>query len=232
MGTHGGGAATREYVVAPDWLPPQWCDRLRAGLDDLASTEPGRKRLMPHPPFLRLLAEGVLDPLVRPVLGDTYLFHHANGMRLTRGEGKAWHHDYDSDQPWDGRSDTAMVHVMIYPAGLTADNGPLVLRPDTHTARVPRHHPNRYGFEVGPDDVTVVGGAGTVAVVNSATWHMRPPSPHGSVRYYLNYSFIGPGAAARPERDEYHDLLATLPTLVDDPAGAARLSALCRRHAS
>jgi ectoine hydroxylase-related dioxygenase (phytanoyl-CoA dioxygenase family) len=217
------------YCVLKSWLPARWSDRLTDGLDELDRTRPGEKRLMPHQPFLDLLADPLLHPLLEPILGDTYLFHHANGKRITDGAGKVWHHDYDGRKPWDGADDTTMVHVMIYPRGLRADSGPLVLRPGSHLEMVPRHEPNRYGYSVDPGDVTVIGPPGTVVVLNSATWHMRPEST-SDPRHYLNVSYIGPGAAERPERDEYAELLTELPALASDGAGRARLAALCRQH--
>lgn len=218
---------TDGYAVLPGHLPAEWNARLIAGLDHLAETRPSEKRLMPHEPFLELLTTELMDGLVRPVLGEDYLFHHANGKRLTGGEGKVWHQDFDSDEPWDGRPETAMVHVMVYPDGLSESKGPLLLRPGTHRNRVPRHFPNSFEYERRADDLMVVGEPGLVAVVNSAMWHMRPPSAVAGTRYYLNFSFIGPAPLARPEREAYAQLLAGLPDLSNEPVRAREL---CRPH--
>lgn len=227
-GSIGEGVRNDGFVTLPEWLPARWSAALCDGLDRMAANHPSTKRLMPHQPFLDLLCTPLLDELVEPVLGPDFLFHHANGKRLTAGEGNVWHHDYDASRPWDGESATMMIHVMLYPAGLSADNGPLVVRPKTHLAAAPRHHPNHHGYEVEPGDVTVTGGPGTVVVLNSALWHMRPPA-RPEPRYYLNYSFIGPGAVPRPERAEYAELLAELPSRVDGSA-RTRLARLCRPH--
>ncbi|MEU7575485.1 phytanoyl-CoA dioxygenase family protein [Micromonospora sp. NPDC049240] len=218
------------YAVLPDWLEPHWCERLIAGLDERGRQAPEDKRLMPHQPFLDLLVEPAILDLVTSVLGPDPLFHHANGKRITDGAGKPWHHDFDSVTPWDGDPASVMLHVMIYPAGLTPENGPLVLRPRTHRMRVPRHHPNALGYQVEADDVTLTAGPGTVVLVHSALWHMRPPSHVTEPRYYLNFSFIGNAPVTRPEREGYSDLLASMPDAVPDQRCRDRLTALCRGH--
>ncbi|MFV2104393.1 hypothetical protein [Micromonospora sp. LOL_024] len=217
------------YAVLPDYLPPVWNDRLVAGLDRLAETHPESKALIPHEPFLELLCTDLVQAPVAAVLGGSYLFHHANGKRITDGAGKVWHHDFDSDETWDGSAATMMMHVMVYPAGLSAEKGPLVLRPGSHLVGVPRHHPNRQGYEIRSDDLVLTGDPGLVVLVNSAMWHMRPPSDAHGPRHYLNLSFIGPARTVRPERDTYGDLISTLPSLVD-VADRDRVAMLCRPH--
>lgn len=218
------------YAVLPAWLERQWCVRLIAGLDERWRQAPKDKRLMPHQPFLDLLTEPAVRDLVASVLGSSHLFHHANGKRITDGAGKPWHHDFDSATPWDGDPTSMMLHVMIYPAGLAPGNGPLVLRPRTHRMGVPRHYPNSLGYQVEAGDVTLTAEPGTVVLVNSALWHMRPPSDATDPRYYLNLSFIGTAPVTRPEREEYSDLLASMPDAVPDPERRDRLTALCRGH--
>jgi ectoine hydroxylase-related dioxygenase (phytanoyl-CoA dioxygenase family) len=218
------------FAVLPGWMPPSWSERLVAGLDALWRDRPGQKRLMPHEPFVELLAGSLLDRLVAPVLAQDYLFHHANGKRITDGAGKPWHHDYDGHEPWDGRLATMMIHVMVYPNGVAADNGPLLLRPGTHRVAVPRHQPNQQEYAIRAGDVTVTGPPGTVVLLNSAMWHMRPPCRVDRPRHYLNYSFIGPAAVPRPEREEYTQLLAELPAAAPAGPQRQRLARLCRAH--
>lgn len=216
------------YAMLPGWLPEQWSQRLVMGLDRLAEEYPSSKRLMPHEPFLELLAAGVLEPLIQPLLGSDYLFHHANGKMMTDGKGKPWHHDYDGVQVWNGSIETMMIHLMLYPAGLSANHGPLVVRPGSHRFGVPRHAAQRYEYQREDSDSLIVGEPGLVVILNSALWHMRPPSPAGTSRYYLNFSFIGPAAVIRPEREEYSALLPKLPEQVDNEQWRQRLRKACK----
>jgi ectoine hydroxylase-related dioxygenase (phytanoyl-CoA dioxygenase family) len=129
------------------------------------------------------------------------LFHHANGRAMLECcEPKEWHHDYDGFVPFRNH-EPSMVHICIYPCGLTDDNGPLLVLPDSHGWQVDRSFPSRYGHSALEGMATITGAAGMTLVFNSALWHARR-LPQRLPRYDVNVSFCKPGAF-RPERSEW-----------------------------
>jgi len=175
------------------------CDSLTAALDDLARSQPNSKSLIAHPVFQNLIASAPVLKIVRALLGPDVLFHHANGLRFASGcSPRAWHHDYDGDVAWrPGRP--AMIHLMCYPEGLSAESGPLSLLPGSQYAAVARSAPARFGTDFLPGEHEVVGSRGLVVAIHSALWHCRRAQSSPRSRPYFNLSYCQPGAV-RPER--------------------------------
>lgn len=194
---------TDGYVRLPERLDAATSDAICRRLEHLATTSPGRKALLPDEFFNQFVVHPLMMDYATRVLGPSFMLHHACGRMLrTPGIAKEWHHDYDSENPWEP-SLPMMIHFMIYPAGLTMSTGPLLIVPGSHNYRVPRSFPRQYGTGPIEGAVEICGEPGLIVVINSALWHSRS-TPLQAPRYDLNVSFCQPGIEW-PERKQWTD---------------------------
>lgn len=201
--------ATTGYLVLPGFFSPGMSSAMVKALTRLRLSRPDSKALIPDSCFDGIIVDPDVLGVVKCILGPTFLFHHANGRELVDDQmGKAWHHDYDGLRMWTPGV-PMMIHLMIYPAGLAPNGGPLVVLPHSHHRPVAREYPTRFGVSTLKDEVEIYGGPGLMVALNSAVWHARRPAANGHVRYYLNASYCQPGEM-RPERDKYAHLLEYL----------------------
>jgi ectoine hydroxylase-related dioxygenase (phytanoyl-CoA dioxygenase family) len=201
------------YVVLENVFDDRTCESLRRRLDLLSARRPPSKALVPDSFFNKFVTRAELLRYARELLGPELLFHHANGRAMVAGGTElAWHHDYDAPDP-SIRSGLQMIHFMIYPGGLTADSGPLMIFPGSHLMGVARSFPQQFGCKAIEGSIEVVGRPGLVVIIDSAMWHARK-QPILFPRYDLNVSFCKPGIH-RPERG------GCAPALAELYAGAA-----------
>jgi ectoine hydroxylase-related dioxygenase (phytanoyl-CoA dioxygenase family) len=196
------------YVVLKNVFDDRTCESLRRRLDLLSARRPLSKALVPDSFFNKFVTRPELLRYARELLGPELLFHHANGRAMVAaGTELAWHHDYDAPDP-SIRSGLQMIHFMIYPGGLIADSGPLMIFPGSHLMGVARSFPQQFGCTAIEGSIEVVGRPGLVLIIDSAMWHARK-QPILFPRYYLNVSFCKPGTH-RPERGAWAQALAEL----------------------
>lgn len=188
------------YVQLPN-LDSDTAAAICRRLDYFATTAPGRKELLPDEFFNSFVVHARLLEYATKLLGDTFMLHHACGRALyATGAAKEWHHDFDGLQPWEPSS-PLMIHFMIYPKGLTAETGPLLVLPGSHKLRVARDFPRQYRADTIPGSAQICGEPGLILVMNSALWHARRPL-RCAPRYDMNVSFCQPGIE-RPERKNW-----------------------------
>jgi ectoine hydroxylase-related dioxygenase (phytanoyl-CoA dioxygenase family) len=196
------------FRAFPEFLDRALAAECCASLDRAGESQNG-KDLTGLAVFDELIVSDMVLGVVRGVLGDDFLFHHANGLRLPPCDlGKAWHHDYDGLFPWV-LGGGEMCHLMFYPAGLREDTGPLEVIPRSHRHVVERSKPDRLVRGRPVETETFLGEPGLMVLVNSALWHRRRPSLSERHRYYFNLSYCQRGRI-RPERQSYAGRLRRL----------------------
>jgi ectoine hydroxylase-related dioxygenase (phytanoyl-CoA dioxygenase family) len=204
------------YVVLDGYFTEELCEGAARALDEImvrrrtlsrtwTEHTPTRKSVLGHPYFDALIAAPVMVDLAREALGPEIWFHHANGRVLDGDdEGTPWHHDYDgyrSTGRW-GR----MAHILVYPEGLTLDNGPLLVIPGSHRMPVDRAFPRRLGAQELPEAQAVTGRPGLTVLADSGIWHRRSENGSGERRRYFQFSYCQP-TGAWPEREELDGML-------------------------
>lgn len=206
------------YLVYPRFFPEGQCKSLCRALRQLSSHSQNSKSVVPHPAFNALISHPAVLTIVKSILGDEFLFHHANGRELDAGyTAKSWHHDYDGARD-KGAMGCSMVHLMCYPSGLSAESSPLVILPKSHLLSVDRAHPRQFGLGVLPGEVNLVGEPGLLVVIDSALWHARRCMTGLQHRFYFNFSYCRPGLP-RPERASYSHIIQSLRTTADEMLG-------------
>jgi ectoine hydroxylase-related dioxygenase (phytanoyl-CoA dioxygenase family) len=192
------------YFVRESFLAPDVCEAFVKRLDERYLLNPGSKRLLPDRVFESLIVDECILTIVHRLLGPDVRFHHANG-RVQRDHGieKPWHHDYDGELQGGAVADS-MVHIMIYPVGLTHATGPLLVLPGSHRKGVERSHPNQFGDALLEGAEKIVCGPGTIVVLCSALWHARA-KPVTLPRYDVNLSYCTPDPT-RQERLEWGEV--------------------------
>lgn len=196
------------YFIRESFFDPNLCESLVARLDELYSTNPGSKRLLPDKVFGPLIVDESILAIAHNLLGPDVRFHHANGrVQRTHCTEKPWHHDYDGHLR-EGTT-RSMIHLMIYPLGLTDSTGPLLILPGSHRNGVARSYPNRFGTALIDGARKLVCEAGAIVILHSALWHARI-KPLALPRYDLNLSYCTPDPTRRERREwsEVHSAVA------------------------
>ena len=215
------------YAVFPAWFPPDHQARAARALDEVTVRRralqhawtpetPTRKSVLGHPYFDALITDELMLRLARTALGPDFRFHHGNGRVLEGGDdGTPWHHDYDGQR--STREWRAMVHVLVYPDGLTEDTGPLLVIPGSHRMPVDRAFPRRLGSQPLPEAVPVTGPPGLAVLADSGIWHRRSENRSTGRRRYFQFSYCEPGPDW-PERAELDRALVGSRSRIEDRA--------------
>lgn len=201
--------STLGYLIFQRFFPPEKCKTLERALRQLTRFSPKSKSVVPHPVFNELVFHPSILIFASCLLGDHFLFHHANGRELIGLDiSKPWHHDYDGNREARSR-ESSMIHIMGYPSGLAEDTAPLVLLPGSHLVPVDRSYPRQFQLKRLPNQLVVVGEPGLLVVIDSAIWHMRSRATAEGPRLYFNLSYCKAGEP-RPERAMYSTIIQTL----------------------
>ena len=197
------------YLIFTEFFNNEWNQEMTRALEELQVLRPDSKAIVPYPIFNRLLLNGNLIGIVKSLLGEEFLFHHANGRSLPSSDaGKVWHHDYDGLVQWKPGK-PLMIHLLGYPQGIDEKRGSLAILPKSHLKTVGRSMPNIHALKNLDGEIQISGKPGLLVVLNSALWHSRRLNSTPSRRPYFNYSFCQFGIE-RPERNEYSDMLKDL----------------------
>lgn len=197
------------YLIYPNFFSPEKCRRFVRALRQLTRYSTKSKSVVPHAVFNELIFHPSILIFASSLLGEEFLFHHANGRELVgKNLSKAWHHDYDGDRG-QGPYESTMIHLMGYPSGLSTDIAPLMILPGSHLVAVDRSYPRQFQMKRLPNEIRVVGEPGLLVVIDSATWHMRCRAKSKRPRPYFNLSYCKLGQP-RPERATYSFILQTL----------------------
>lgn len=197
------------YLIFPEFFNEEWNTVMTKALEELGELRPHSKAIVPHPIFNKLLLNESFLRITRSLLGEAFLFHHANGKSLPPTDmGKIWHHDYDGTVNWKPGK-PLMIHLLVYPQGIDGNRGPLAILPKSHLLEVERSEPNVHTLDDMEGEIEVSGKPGLLVILNSALWHSRRLNSTSSRRPYFNYVFCQFGAE-RPERGEYTQILKDL----------------------
>lgn len=202
------------YLVYPEFFPQSQCKSFCRALRQLSAYSRNSKSVVPHPAFNELISHPAIITIAKSILGDRFLFHHANGRELdTLDTSKSWHHDYDGARNGNAR-EGSMIHLMCYPSGLSPESAPLVILPKSHLVSVDRSYPCQFGISVLPNEVNLTGEPGLLVVIDSALWHARRGTAAQRRRTYFNFSYCRAGLS-RPERASYSHIIQSLRTTAD-----------------
>lgn len=197
------------YLMFPEFFNEEWDQEMTQALEELQVINPDSKAIVPHPTFNKLLLDKAFLGIVRSLLGEEFLFHHANGRSLSPADtGKVWHHDYDGVGNWKP-GEPLMIHLLVYPEGVDANKGALAILPKSHLREVQRSEPNAHVLGSLEGEIEVSGKPGLLVVLNSALWHSRRLNSTSVRRPYFNFSFCQFGSE-RPERKEYGHMLQAI----------------------
>lgn len=197
---------TEGYWIMPNFFGLEDCEIMIETLKEFRITHPTSKSLIPNNYFSKLICDRRILDIAQSILGEHFVFHHANGRELFPTDThKVWHHDFDGDDILENNKPN-MVHFMIYPNGLKLGTGALTILPKSHLLKVSRSHPNQFGIDDLSGQLVIEGEKGLLIVLNSAIWHNRTKNLSQSNRYYFNLSYCQIGTG-RPEREKYREIL-------------------------
>ncbi len=189
------------YKILPKFFSREESELFATELISLVKTRPLSKSLAGVGAFESLATDRRIMKIVQELIGFQAELHHING-RLLAGDSpvKPWHHDFDGN-----RSDTTlceMIHFMVYPRGLSSENGPLVVLPGSHKSKVSRAFPTCQGTDQLEGEHIILGEPGLLVLIDSALWHCRRAGRGRTMRPYFNLSYCLPNAE-RPERNRW-----------------------------
>jgi len=173
------------FVVLPGFIDPVWLAELRETTERLFDQEgtaagaefkqePGSRRLAnlvnKADVYRRVIAEPRLLALVELVLGPQFKLSSLNARSANPRNGIAQPLHADMGAIPDEHGHQVCNSVWMLDA-FTAENGPLRVVPGSHRwGRLPQDVLADLTADH-PDEVTVTGPAGTVAIVNAHAWH-------------------------------------------------------------
>ena len=160
----------------------------------------GDKDLSREPEFDKLVTDDRFRQLAKCVIGSDPVFHHANGRAWKNNvPSKPWHHDFDGRNT--ERYCHSMVHVLVYPSGLSSTTGELAVLPGSHLRYTERSAPNCWGSQILRGERSIHGPPGLAVVMFSGLWHCRRTAQlaPGVIRLDFNASYCST-CIDRPER--------------------------------
>jgi len=197
------------YVLLPEILPRDLCDRLRADFDRISPTthQPTEcaVRLFEHSQAnLELFDCEPVVTLAEALLGEdrnygveTCHVVHNNSFRTSQGGGfSSWHHDdsphficTDDDPPTNIHLPVMLMTANFYLTDQEqVEHGPAQVVPGSHRfGKIPPTDLTGTRWE--PQIVTCAGRAGSVMIFNSQVWHRGAPNHSDRVRYVTQVSY-------------------------------------------
>jgi ectoine hydroxylase-related dioxygenase (phytanoyl-CoA dioxygenase family) len=200
------------YLLRERLIRGEALERLRSALDEVAERERReqgarvsgsrafgglflRHLLDKHPAFLELLKFEPTLSVARAVLGPLVQIRGLSSRIVPPDAPNSeteWHqhHRYATDppSPWFVRPHG--LDCLIYLDDITADNGPICVRPRTHRDMQAAEMPAET-YEDLPDQVELQPPAGSVLMMHATLWHRaKPPTAPGNPRrlLLLNYT--------------------------------------------
>ena len=219
------------YLILEGMIDKDWCENLRAAFDRIHASEGSEAgKEVAQVEGVRRLADLVnkdacfdavyLQPkllaAVHHVLQRPFKLHSLNGHDPLQGSGLQNLHA-DTGEPCSPGGPYHVVNSMWMLDDFTAENGATRLVPGSHlkAGRIRDYVEDQSADH--PEQIHLLGKAGSVAVFNGSVWHSSYINRSGATRRTLHCAFIA--REHKQQTDQRHYLR---------PDTAARLSPLAR----